>query len=120
MAITEEERIHVARDCVMILNMKVSSEEKKRLGRKYLEGYSHEDRMKILNTDITTMDEEDYYTFLTEFYGEGINPEVKAKVEEAIEKYKEKFIPRPLNSKTKDENFLKLLYSIDNKSEGKL
>ena len=72
MAITEEERIHVARDCVMILNMKVSSEEKKRLGRKYLEGYSHEDRMKILNTDITTMDEEDYYTFLTEFYGEGI------------------------------------------------
>ena len=36
----------------------------------------------------------------------------------AIEKYKEKFIPRPLNSKTKDENFLKLLYSIDNKSEG--
>ena len=72
MAITEEERIHVARDCVMILNMKVSSEEKKRLGKKYLEGYSHEDRMKILNTDITTMDEEDYYTFLTEFYGEGI------------------------------------------------
>ena len=72
MAITEEERIHVARDCVMILNMKVSSEEKKRLGRKYLEGYSYEDRMKILNTDITTMDEEDYYTFLTEFYGEGI------------------------------------------------
>ncbi len=72
MAITEEERIRVARDCVMILNMKVPSEEKKRLGRKYLDGYSHEDRMRILNTNITTMDEEDYYDFLTEFYGEGI------------------------------------------------
>ncbi|MCM1265482.1 MAG: deoxyguanosinetriphosphate triphosphohydrolase [Candidatus Gastranaerophilales bacterium] len=32
----------------------------------------------------------------------------------AIEKYKEKFIPKPLNSKTKDESFLKVLYSIDN------
>ena len=31
----------------------------------------------------------------------------------AIEKYKEKFIPLPLNTKTRDENFLKLLYSID-------
>jgi len=33
----------------------------------------------------------------------------------AIEKYKEKFIPMPLNTKTKDENFLKELYSINNK-----
>ncbi len=32
----------------------------------------------------------------------------------AIEKYKEKFIPKPLNSTTKDESFLKVLYSIDN------
>jgi dGTPase len=31
----------------------------------------------------------------------------------AIEKYKEKFIPKPLNTKTKDESFLKLLYSIE-------
>ncbi|MCD8378465.1 MAG: deoxyguanosinetriphosphate triphosphohydrolase [Candidatus Gastranaerophilales bacterium] len=31
----------------------------------------------------------------------------------AIEKYKEKFIPKPFNTKTKDENFLKMLYSID-------
>ena len=31
----------------------------------------------------------------------------------AIEKYKEKFIPMPLFTKTKDEKFLKLLYSID-------
>ena len=72
MAITEEERIRVARDCAMILNMKVSPEEKKRLGRKYLDGYSREDRKKILDTNITSMDEEDYYDFLTEFYGEGI------------------------------------------------
>ena len=28
----------------------------------------------------------------------------------AIEKYKEKFIPRPIITKPKDENFLKLLY----------
>lgn len=32
----------------------------------------------------------------------------------AIEKYKEKFIPKPLNTQTKDENFLKILYSINN------
>ena len=31
----------------------------------------------------------------------------------AIEKYKEKFIPKPLNSSTKDESFLRLLYSIN-------
>ena len=30
----------------------------------------------------------------------------------AIEKYKEKFIPRPLNTQTKDENFLKILYDV--------
>lgn len=33
----------------------------------------------------------------------------------AIEKYKEKFIPKPLNTQTKDESFLKILYSIDKK-----
>lgn len=87
MAITDEERIHVARDCVLILNMKVSSEEKKRLGRKYLEGYSHEDRMKILNTNITTMDKEEYYTFLTEFYGEGILDFLKMGKPEDTSKY---------------------------------
>lgn len=32
----------------------------------------------------------------------------------AIEKYKEKFIPKPLNTKTKDESFLKILYSVNN------
>lgn len=32
----------------------------------------------------------------------------------AIEKYKEKFIPKPLNTQTKDENFLKILYSMNN------
>ena len=31
----------------------------------------------------------------------------------AIEKYKEKFIPKPLNTQTKDENFLKILYDIN-------
>ncbi|MCR5265390.1 MAG: deoxyguanosinetriphosphate triphosphohydrolase [Cyanobacteria bacterium RUI128] len=31
----------------------------------------------------------------------------------AIEKYKEKFIPKPINTQTKDENFLKILYSIN-------
>ncbi len=31
----------------------------------------------------------------------------------AIEKYKEKFIPRPLNTQTKDENFLKILYDVE-------
>lgn len=31
----------------------------------------------------------------------------------AIEKYKEKFIPRPLNTKTKDESFLKILYNVE-------
>lgn len=31
----------------------------------------------------------------------------------AIEKYKEKFIPKPIITKTKDENFLKLLYDND-------
>lgn len=31
----------------------------------------------------------------------------------AIEKYKEKFIPKPLNTQTKDENFLKILYDIE-------
>ena len=31
----------------------------------------------------------------------------------AIEKYKEKFIPKPINTQTKDENFLKILYSIE-------
>lgn len=30
----------------------------------------------------------------------------------AIEKYKEKFIPKPLNNQTKDESFIKILYSI--------
>ncbi len=72
MAITDEERIRVARDCTMILNMKLSKEEKQRLANLYLNKYSHEDRMSILNTNITTMDEEDYYDFLIEFYGDGI------------------------------------------------
>lgn len=72
MAITDEERIRVARDCVMILNMRVTKEEKQRLANKYLDNYTHEDRMAILNTDVTTMDEEDYYYFLSDFYGEGI------------------------------------------------
>ena len=35
----------------------------------------------------------------------------------AIEKYKEKFIPKPIITKTKDENFLKLLYDNDINSE---
>ena len=30
----------------------------------------------------------------------------------AIEKYKEKFIPKPINNQTKDESFLKILYSV--------
>jgi len=32
----------------------------------------------------------------------------------AIEKYKEKFIPRPLSTGTKDESFLKILYDLKN------
>ena len=31
----------------------------------------------------------------------------------AIEKYKEKFIPRPLNNQTRDENFLKILFDVE-------
>lgn len=72
MAITDEERIRVARDCTMILNMNLSKKEKQRLANLYLNKYSHEDRMSILNTNITTMDEEDYYDLLIEFYGDGI------------------------------------------------
>lgn len=72
MAITDEERIRVARDCTMILNMNLSKKEKQRLANLYLNKYSHEDRMSILNTNITTIDEEDYYDLLIEFYGDGI------------------------------------------------
>lgn len=31
----------------------------------------------------------------------------------AIEKYKEKFIPRPINTQTRDENFLKILFDVE-------
>ena len=72
MAITDEERIRVARDCTMILNMNLSKKEKQRLANLYLNKYSHEDRMSILNTNITTIDEEDYYDLLIEVYGDGI------------------------------------------------
>ena len=35
----------------------------------------------------------------------------------AIEKYKEKFIPQPFSTHTKDENFLKILYDINGKEK---
>ena len=49
----------------------------------------------------------------TAIYAENIDKRLPKKAVLPIEKYKEKFIPKPVITKTSDEAFLKMLYEVD-------